>query len=442
MFDALFVPAPVRRALDDRAFVQAMLDSERALAVASASAGLVPLDAVQAIAAQCSADLYDPEQIGLDAWRVGNPAEPLVRALRDRVGGAAAAYVHRGATSQDIVDTAAMLVTRRALVLIDDDLDAVERACAALARDHRDTPMVARTLLQHALPTTFGLKAAGWLMGVVESRRLLDAARDRLAVQLGGAAGTLASFGGAGLQVADRMGAELGLAVPALPWHSSRTRIAALGGALVAVSGALAKVALDVVLLAQTEVAEVAEASGDGRGGSSTLPHKRNPIGATRAIACARRVGAAAALLCESMPHEHERAAGAWHAEWEGLVGALAGVAGAAGALREVLEGLELDVPRMRANLELTRGLIMAEHVQQALVARVGDDLARAIVAAAAARSADRSTGFGDELAADPRMPLRGDELAPLLDPSSYLGVAGELVDRVLGIYSNRLLEG
>jgi 3-carboxy-cis,cis-muconate cycloisomerase len=327
-------------------------------------------------------------------------------------------------------------VTRRVLALVAPELAGVERACASLARAHRDTPVVARTLLQQALPTTLGLKAAGWLTGVAESRRLLEAAQDRLALQLGGAAGTLAAFGGCGLQIADGMAAELGLAVPVLPWHTSRGRVAALGGALVAVSGALGKIALDIVLLAQTEVAEVREASGDGRGGSSALPHKRNPVGATLTLACARRVQAAATLLLGSMLQEHERAAGAWHAEWEGLTMALASTAGAAGALREVLDGLELDVPRMRANLDLTRELIMAEHVQQVLADRVGAEAAHAIVAAAAGRSADRSTGFGVELA-DARVPFGPEELARLLDPRAYLGAAGALVDRALTAWSN-----
>jgi 3-carboxy-cis,cis-muconate cycloisomerase len=437
VFDALFVPAAVRAALADDAWLQAMLDAERALAAAEAAAGVIPVAAARAITGSCRAELYDSEQIGVEARRVGNPAEPLVRALREQVGPDAAGYVHHGATSQDIVDTAAMLLSRRVLGLVLADLDGIEAACAVLAACHRDTPMVARTLLQQALPTTFGLKAAGWLVGVAEARELLETAHGRLAVQLGGAAGTLASLGEPGIRVVEGMAAELGLAAPLVPWHTARVRVAGLGAALVAVSGALGKIALDIVLLAQTEVAEVAEPGGDGRGGSSTLPHKRNPVGATLAIACSRRVQAFAALLLGGLAHEHERAAGAWHAEWEGLEGSLAGTAGAASALRPVLEGLEVDAARMRANLELTRGLIMAEHVQQVLAARVGDAPAREIVSQAAARSVTHATSFGDELAADRRMPLATGELAEVLDPLTYLGSAGAFVDRALASHSS-----
>ena len=435
MFDALFVPDRVLAELSDRAWLQAMLDAERALAVAEAAVGAIPSDAAAAIAAVCNAELYDPERIAIEGRRVGNPAEPLVRALRQRVGGEPAGFVHFGATSQDIVDTAAMLVSERVLALVLEDVDAVAAACATLAREHRDTPMVARTLLQQALPTTFGLKAAGWLVGVIESRRLVVEARGRLAVQLGGAAGTLASLGEDGPRVLAGMAHELGLAEPTLPWHTTRVRVAELAAALVALSGSLAKIALDVVLLAQTEVAEVAEPHGQGQGGSSTLPHKRNPVGSTLTLACARRVHAYAGLLTGALAQEHERAAGAWHAEWDGLAGALASTAGAAGSLHRVLAGLVVRPQQMRSNLELTRGLIMAERLELILAGRVGRSEARAIVAAAAERAGDRDTRFGDELAADDRVPLSGDELALALDPGGYLGSARAFVDRALELY-------
>ncbi|HEY1480688.1 MAG TPA: 3-carboxy-cis,cis-muconate cycloisomerase [Gaiellales bacterium] len=441
MFDALFVPDGARAALGDRAWVQAMLDAERALAAAGAEAGVVPASAASAIAEVCSADLFDAVEIAIAARLVGNPAEPLVRALRERVGGEPAAYVHHGATSQDIVDTAAMLVARRVLDLLLVDVDAVADACATLTRTYRDTPMVARTLMQQALPTTFGLKTAGWLVGLVESRRLLVGARARLAVQLGGAAGTLASLGDAGPQVLAAMARELDLVEPTIPWHTTRVRVAELAAALVAVSGALAKIALDIVLLAQTEVGELAERSGDGRGASSTLPHKRNPVGSTLTIACARRVEVFAGLLAGGPPHEHERAAGTWHAEWEGLEGVLGSTAGAASALRGVLEGLEVDERRMRENLELTRGLIMAERVQQLIADGVGRMAAREIVSAAAARTSERRTLFADELRADDRMPLGPDELADALDPVTYLGSAGVFADRALDVWSKAQLE-
>ncbi len=435
MFDALFVPDRVLAELTDRAWLQAMLDAERALAVSEAAVGTIPSDAAAAIAAVCDAGLYDPARIAIEGRRVGNPAEPLVRALRQRVGGEPAGFVHFGATSQDIVDTAAMLVSERVVALVLEDVDAVAAACATLAREHRDTPMVARTLLQQALPTTFGLKAAGWLVGVIEARRLVVEARGRLAVQLGGAAGTLASLGEDGPRVLSGMAHELGLAEPTLPWHTTRGRVAELAAALDALSGSLAKIALDIVLLAQTEVAEVAEPHGHGQGGSSTLPHKRNPVGSTLTLACARRVHAYAGLLTGALAQEHERAAGAWHAEWDGLAGALASTAGAAGSLHRALAGLVVRPQQMRSNLDLTRGLIMAERLELVLAGRVGRAAAREIVAAAAERAGDRDTRFGEELASDDRVPLGADELALALDPGGYLGSARAFVDRALELY-------
>jgi 3-carboxy-cis,cis-muconate cycloisomerase len=235
------------------------------------------------------------------------------------------------------------------------------------------------------------------------------------------------------------MARELGLAEPALPWHTARGRVVELGCALDVLSGSLAKIALDIVLLAQTEVGEVAEPRGDGRGGSSTLPHKRNPIGSTLTLACARRVHAYAGLLAASLPQEHERAIGAWHAEWDGLAGVLSSSAGAARSLRDVLEGLEVRPERMRENLDLTRGLIMAERIQQLLAERVGRELTAQIVVAAADRTAAGTRTFGDELGSDPRMPLTEEELAGALDPAAYLGSAGLFIDRALAFHTESL---
>ena len=294
-FGQLFVPEPLLHAVSDRAWLQAMLDAERALAAAQAKAGVVPGDAASAIAEGCDVELYDAGAIVREGRAVGNPAEPLVRALRERVGGDAARFVHFGATSQDVVDTASMLVARSALDLIFAELDRALERLAELAESQRSTPMVARTLLQQAVPTTFGFKAAGWLVSLLEARRLLATARgERLAAELGGAAGTLAPLGEDGLEVLRLYAEELGLGEPLLPWHANRTRLAELGAALQIASGALGKIGLDVVLLAQSEVGEVREASD---GGSSTLPHKRNPVAATLARACARLAGAHAAVL-------------------------------------------------------------------------------------------------------------------------------------------------
>jgi 3-carboxy-cis,cis-muconate cycloisomerase len=339
-FDAIFVPDALRDAVGDRAWLAAMLEAEAALARAQARAGVIPPGAAEAVVAACRIERFDVEAIAREARSDGNPVPALVAAADTE-------FFHHGATSQDIVDTGAMLVARRVLGLIAGELDGVAAACAGLAEAHRDTVMAARTLMQQAVPTTFGLKAAGWLDAVLDAREGLAAVR--LDAQLGGAAGTLASMGAAGPEVVREFAAELGLGEPALPWHSSRGRIATLGSALAIAAGACAKIALDVELLAQTEVAEVR--SGSGR--SSAMAHKRNPVEAIRTRACAARVSAAAALLLGGAGgHEHERAAGAWHAEWTPFSEALALAGGAATAAREMLEGLEVSPDRMVENLE------------------------------------------------------------------------------------------
>ena len=344
-FGALFVPAPLREAVSDAAWLAGMVDVERALVNAAARAGVVPADAAAAVAAQCDPAFYEIEQLCEEGRAAGNPAEPLVRALRGRVGGDAARWAHFGATSQDVLDTAAMLVSRGALGLIDDELDGVARACARLAEEHRATVMAARTLLRQAVPTTFGLKAAGWLVAVLDARSRIG--RLTLPAELGGAAGTLAVFGEQGAEVVRLFAEELDLAEPALPWHAHRGRVAELAGALGAVASASAKIGLDVLLLAQTEIGEVSEASG---GQSSTMPHKRNPVRAVLARACARGVQVHVPVLTDG-EHELERAAGAWHAEWNALSEALALAGGAAAAIRDCLEGLDVHVDRMRANM-------------------------------------------------------------------------------------------
>jgi 3-carboxy-cis,cis-muconate cycloisomerase len=435
VFDAIFTPQALLDELGDRAWLQAMLDAERALSQAEAEAGVIPSEAASAIAACCRAELFESERIAREGRDSGNPAEPLVRALRSAVGGEAAGYVHYGATSQDIVDTAAMLVSRRALELVLVDVARVSAACAALAENHRATPMVARTLLQQALPMTFGGKAATWLVGVLEARRLVFDARDGLAVQLGGAAGTLAALGEHGPQVMGSMAAGLGLAEPALPWHTTRVRIAALGSALATLAGALGKIALDVVLMAQTEVGELSEPVGEGRGSSSTLAHKRNPVGSTLALAGARRAHAFATLLTGSLVQEHERAVGAWHAEWEAISGVLAATGGSAANMAEVLEGLQVHSDRMLVNLGATRGLIMSERLVFAFAERLGHAEARALVSEAAARATERGAPLRDELAADRRTPLSSAELDAAFDPETYVGAADVFIDRALDLY-------
>jgi 3-carboxy-cis,cis-muconate cycloisomerase len=429
VFARIFVPAELREATSDRAWLQAMLDAERALAGAEARAGVIPPEAAVSIAAACRAEQFDVEAIGEEGRAAGNPVEPLIRALTDAVGGDAAHYVHWGTTSQDILDTAAMLVARRAIDLILSEVDGVAAACAGLADEHRSTVMAGRTLLQQAVPTTFGLKAAGWLVAVLEARRTLATVRsDRLAVQLGGAAGTLAALGDRGLEVLHVFAEELDLEEPVAPWHTNRVRVAELGAALAMTAGALAKIGLDVALLATTEVGEVAEADG---GVSSTMPQKQNPVGSALAIACARQVQAFAGVLTAALPQEHERAVGAWHSEWPALTGALAFAGGAAAAAARTLDGLTVDAERMQKNLDSSGGSVMAESASYLLAERHGRGAGYELVARAGARAKAGGRPLRDELAGD----LSSAELDSVFDPETYLGSSDAFVDRALAAY-------
>ena len=430
-FSAIFVPDQLQEAVSDRAWLQGMLDAERALANAGAATGLVTADAAARIGAACRAELYDPRELAQEGRAVGNPAEPLVRALREAVGDTAADWVHYGATSQDVVDTAAMLVSRRAVVLVLAELDRLADACADLARTHRSTPIAARTLLQQAVPTTFGLKAAGWLIAMLEARRRLVVVRDeRLAAQLGGAAGTLAPLGDRALDVVRHYAEELELVEPVVPWHANRIRVAELAAALDVAAGAAAKIGRDIVLLAQSEVGEVSEGAG---GGSSTMPQKRNPVRSTLAVACARLAHAHAGVLLAELDHEHERAVGGWHTEWEALSGALAFTGGAVTAAADAVSGLVVDSGRMRVNLEASAGLVVAERISFALSDRLGRTRAHEVVADAA-----RASSFREALLADERVALSDAEVDELLDPAGYLGSAEALVDRALAEWAAR----
>ncbi|HYM59015.1 MAG TPA: 3-carboxy-cis,cis-muconate cycloisomerase [Solirubrobacteraceae bacterium] len=434
LFDGVLARGGVREEVGDRAWLQAMLDVEAALARSLAVAGLMPAEHAEQIAASCRAERFDAAEIGARAADTGNPAAPLARALTAAVEGPAAGQVHRGATSQDILDSAAMLVAHRALGPLLADLAAAADAAAALAREHRATVMAGRTLLQQAVPTTFGLKAAGWLVALDEgAARLRQVRGTRLAVQLGGAAGTLASLGDHGVAVASRLARELGLAEPVLPWHTDRTRPAELAGALGEACGAIGKVARDVVLLSQTEVAEVREGGGD-RGGSSTMPHKRNPVAAVAAQACARQAPGLVATLLAAMEQEHERAAGAWHAEWRPLTELLRATGSAAIWLRDCLEHLEVDPERMRANLDCTGGLLLAERVTAALAPALGRQAAHDLVQRAAAETHASGRPFADVLEQQAAVAahLGPGAAAALLDPSSYLGSAAALIERAL----------
>jgi len=435
LFLPIFVPPRVGDTVSERAWLAAMLSAESALARAEARVGVIPVDAAEAIAACCEVDRFDIASIAEEGRRVANPVEPLVRALALEAGAEAGGWVHWGATSQDVLDTAAMLVARAALDAILEELDGVAAGCAALAETHRATPMAARTVLQQAVPTTFGLVAAGWLVSVVEVRgRLGEIRAARLAAQLGGAGGTLAALGPDGPAVARAFAEELELAEAPVPWHSLRVRIGELGAALDVAAGALGKIALDVTLLAQTEVGEVAESAG---GGSSAMPQKRNPVGAVLTSACARTAHGHASILTAALPQEHQRAAGAWQAEWLALSGALAFTGGAAASLRETLDGLEVYPARMAENLARTGGLVLAERFAYLLAPTLGRPEALRLVGEAAARSAAGGGSLAAELASDDAVTAEvpADELERAMDPAGYLGSAAELTDRALQLY-------
>jgi len=424
--------------VSDRAWVQAMLDVEAALARAESRIGLIPAAAADGIATHCRVDEFDVAQLGRAAVRNANPVVPLVNALRAAVPKDAAPYVHHGATSQDVLDTAMMLIARRGLDLIRADLSKAAAAAATLADQHRATIMAARTLLQQALPTTFGLKAAGWLIAIVEARsEVARVARTRLALQFGGAAGTLAALSDHGLDVARELSIELTLPEPTLPWHTARARVVEIGSALGVAAGVAGKVAQDVVLMAQTEVGEVSERPAAGRGGSSTMPHKHNPVDAIEILAGVRGINAQVAVLQATMVQEHERAAGAWQAEWPAIAETLRLAGGAASRLASMLAGLQVDPERMRRNLVLSGGTINAEHVVMMLGERVDRVMARALVDTAVSTATSTGRPFKDVLAADAAINthLSRDELAAALEPGRYLGVADKLIDHALAAY-------
>jgi 3-carboxy-cis,cis-muconate cycloisomerase len=442
LFGASLSSPAMAEATSGRAWLAALLEVEAALAEAESAAGLVPADAAAAIRAACDAGRFDVERIGREAVASANPVVPLVKALRGAVPAEAAPYVHLGATSQDILDTALMLIAKHGLDLLVGDLEGLAAGCARLAERHRDSVMPGRTLLQQAVPITFGLKAAGWLLGVTEAaERLAELRQGRLGVQLGGAAGTLASLGDAGLEVAAGLARALGLTEPALPWHSDRSRIAELGAGLAIAAGAAGKIALDIMLLAQTEVGEVAEGE---PGGSSAMPHKRNPVAAIEADACARSAAAQATILLGSMRAEHERAAGAWQAEWQAAGELFRLTAGAVTRTRAAVDGLVVDVARMRANLDLGGGLVMAEAAVGALAVKLGRVRAEEIVRSTAARVAAGSGPLAEALAEEPVVAAAFSraELAAALDPARYLGQAGALVDRALAVHAKRRRPG
>jgi 3-carboxy-cis,cis-muconate cycloisomerase len=454
LFRGVFAHGPVDTG--SRAWLRAMLDTEAALARAVERAGLAPAGAgavVTAAAAEAAVTI-DPGVLGDQAARTGNPVPALVRRLTTMVPAAAADAVHRGATSQDIIDTAAMLLARQALEAIAADLGMAADACAGLAAAHQDTLMIGRTLLQQAVPVTFGLVAAGWMTSLDEARRSAALVlTQRLAVQFGGAAGTLASLGTDGPRVAGLLATELGLACPVLPWHTDRLRVLDVAAACAGSSAAAGKIARDVTLLAQSEVGEVHEGGGDGesggpgggvrRGGSSAMPHKRNPVAAIAILGCTRQVPGLVATLVAAAEQEHQRAAGAWHAEWEPFAGLLRLTGSAAAWVAELARGLTVDPGRMRANLDAARGLPLAEHVSGLLAPALGPVAAHDLVARGSAHAVAAGVPLDEALLGLPglrdrldRAGITPEQVRAALDPAGYLGAARQFTDAALAAHA------
>lgn len=418
--------------------LQAMLDVEVALAEAVAEVGLIPAASVAVIRAAADIVEFDVPAILAERESAGNVVIPLVRYLRQRVAqrdAAAAGHVHWGATSQDIDDTALVLLLGEQAVAVDQALVAAADAAADLACRHARTPMAGRTWLQQATPTTFGAKAAGWLDGIERVRARLIAAAEAAAVaQLGGAVGTQAGFGVHGPEVAATFARRLGLAVADVAWHTERSRIVDVACALGLVCGTAGKIGRDIALLTQTEVAEVAEASVTGRGGSSSMPHKRNPVSAIRCVSAAVKAPGLVATMLAAMPQELERAAGGWQAEWDTMSGLVAATREAAGAVADVLEGLTVDAARMRANLDAQGGVARAEGLANALAAHVGRDEAHRLVATACRRALSDGRPLVDVVTADPTIALHLDRqsIAHALDPVVFVAPARAVVERAL----------
>jgi 3-carboxy-cis,cis-muconate cycloisomerase len=432
--DAFGTPA-MRAVFEDRALVARYVEVEVALARAQGRCGVIPADAARDIAARSDAAALDLDLMRQGTEIVGYPILPLVQQL-GKMCGEAGRYVHWGATTQDIMDTAVVLQVREALALIEADLDAVRNILVRQARRYRDTPMAGRTHLQQALPVTFGYKLAIWLAMLDRHSERLAQLRPRVLVgQFGGAAGTLASLGERGLEVQAAMMGELGLAVPLATWHVARDGLAEAVNFLGLLTGSLGKIAYDVILLASTEVAEVLEPFVPGRGASSTMPQKRNPISSELILAASKAVRQHAGLMLDAMVQDLERATGPWHAEWIAIPEGFILAAGALHQAKFMLDGLVVDEARMRRNLEMTAGLIVAEAVMMGLAPHLGRNEAHDVVYAACRTAGDTGKSLAEVLAGMPEVSAHLDReaIGRLTSPSNYLGAAPRMVDRVVG---------
>jgi 3-carboxy-cis,cis-muconate cycloisomerase len=439
LFDPLFGSAAMGEVFSDAARLQHMLDFEAALARTEARCGVFPSAIGERIASKCKAELIDVRTLANATAISLNPAIPLVKQLTALVAKddpEAARFVHWGATSQDANDTGLVLQIRQALDILEGDLDILCASLIQLAQKYRSTPMAGRTLMQHALPTTFGAKVAGWLDAMNRHReRFAETRRRVLVLQFGGAVGTLAALREKGLQVAEALAAELQLGLPTMPWHTQRDRVAEVATTLGLCTGTLGKIARDISLHMQTEIAEVFEPVGEGRGGSSTMPHKRNPVSAAVVLSAAMRVPGLVSTMLSAIVQEDERGLGNWHAEWETLPEIFRLSAGALHQMATIVPHLEIDVVRMRRNLDATRGLIFAEAVAMAMGNHIGKSAAHELLEVASRQARESGKHLRDVLAQNRTVTeyLTSADLDRLFAPENYLGIAEELVDRVIG---------
>ncbi|MFZ0881938.1 MAG: 3-carboxy-cis,cis-muconate cycloisomerase [Candidatus Acidiferrales bacterium] len=438
LLDSLFTTDQTREIFSDRGRLQGMLDFEAALARALTTGGVAPAGVSSAIQAQCKAELFATDALAREAALAGNLAIPLVKALTAAVAKSdekAAGFVHWGATSQDAVDTGLVLQLRAAFDAIAPQLAQLADALARLVEEHRATLLAGRTWLQQASPVTFGLKAAGWLDAINRHRvRLLAARQQVLVLQFGGAVGTLAALGSQGSTVARALAEELKLELPSLPWHAQRDRFAEVATTLGLLVGTLGKIARDVSLMSQTEVGEAFEPTAPGKGGSSTLPHKRNPVGSAVVLAAAIRVPALVSTMLAAMPQEHERGLGGWHAEWETLPEIFLLAAGALSNTTQIVNGLEVHEEKMAHNLEATHGLILAEAVAIALAKQMGRMPAHHLIERVSRVALESDRTLREVLLEDKqvREHLAPAEIDKLLDPKNYTGSAESMIERVL----------
>ncbi len=443
LFDQLFRYDALERIFSDEAYIQALLEFEAALARAEAKAGVIPAADALIISAACRAEQFNVQELATHAALSGNVAIPLVKKLTGLVAKEnkdAARFVHWAATSQDAMDTAVVLQLRRALEVMDQDLARLTSTLATLADKHRATPVAARTWMQQALPTTFGFIVAGWLDAVLRHRsRLADLRARNLTLQFGGAVGTLAALSGRGPAVAKVLADELRLPLPQIPWHTHRDRIVEVAAALGLCTGTLGKIARDISLHAQTEIAELAEPAGEGRGGSSTMPQKRNPVTCATVLAAAQRVPGLVSTMLSSMVQEQERGLGGWQAEWETLPEIVSLSGGALHHLAEMLPSLHVDAKCMLKNLDATHGLIFAEAVTMALGDRLGKLAAHSMVELACKKARLEYRHLKDVIRQDPSLQacLTPADLDRLFDVQNYLGSAEEFVRRVLAEVSS-----